>query len=107
MFTGEWALLLRPFHSEKWPGDSDKRHRPYSFSAHPSRLELLSPPFFSQAAVGRPNPDLPKAHSRNRQPDVRNTAPATDIGRSRTLFPSFPDLTIHWPFEARPVIMPT
>lgn len=31
MFTGEWALLLRPFHSEKWPGDSDKRHRPYSF----------------------------------------------------------------------------
>lgn len=38
---------------------------------------------------------------------VRNTAPATERGRSRTLPPSFPDFTIHWPLAVRPVIMPT
>jgi hypothetical protein len=39
---------------------------------------------------------------------VRNAmAPANDRGRSRTPWPSFPLLTIHWPSEVRPVIMPT
>src|SRR3979411_2718509 len=38
---------------------------------------------------------------------MRNTAPATDRGRSRTLPPSLPERTIHWPLAPCPVIRPT
>lgn len=43
----------------------------------------------------------------SRLAQMRKIAPATERGRSRTLPPSLPDFTIHWPFGARPVMMPT
>ena len=36
---------------------------------------------------------------------MRNTAPATERGRSRTRLPSLPDRTIHLPSSVCPVIM--
>src|SRR5262249_57986971 len=42
-----------------------------------------------------------------RQPARNAMAPLIDRARSRTAWPSLPLLTIHWPFDARPVIIPT
>jgi hypothetical protein len=74
-----------------------------------SRRSRSSIPVHARRCGDRGSGDRPSsrpAQASISQP-VRKTAPATDIGRSRTALPSFPDLTIHMPLDERPVIMPT